>query len=272
MIGWDQDRMTPSDVGMEEMLLEGRLQPDETNPDLAWVAAAIAAARGAASPDELEGQEHLAAAMGARARRDLDGRQPVRSLRSARRRAWVIAVCGIGVLSGGGVAAAATGSLPGPAQNIVAHTLSHVDLSVPTKARAKSPMKGNQSSHPATQPTPATSSPPTTGGLRPVKPAATPGTATVPKSQSPPSSPSETSPPTSPVTAIAPATSTPTPPPVTAPAATAPPVTAPPATSPPASSDAATGSGSSANKSNPGKGQAKKATKPPPVRGGPKHT
>src|SRR5579875_890302 len=96
------------------------------------VDALVRAARGPAAANELAGR---AAAVDALVRGGAGATSPVRSGRTSMIGKLLgvktLAVAVPGLLLTGGVAAAATGSLPGPAQSAASHVLSDVGISVP---------------------------------------------------------------------------------------------------------------------------------------------
>jgi hypothetical protein len=107
------------DQDTADRLLAGRLDPADAPPGYAEVAKVLAAAAAPAFPHELDGEAATTAAF-ARERLDRHGAD---SHAAPRRRPWssrfaVLAVAVV-VLMVGGVAAAATGTLPGPAQRLV---------------------------------------------------------------------------------------------------------------------------------------------------------
>ena len=107
------------DQDTADRLLAGRLDPADAPPGYAEVARVLAAAAAPATPHELEGEATATAVF---AHRRLD-RHGVDSHATPRRsplgsRLAVVAVA-VGVLMVGGIAAAATGALPGPAQRLV---------------------------------------------------------------------------------------------------------------------------------------------------------
>ena len=117
-----------------EGLVAGRVGADDAPPAYARVAQLIEAASGPAQAHELE-DEQAVLAMFAREHED---RSPVVDLTSTRRRrarvrpAKVAAVALVGTLAlTGGVAAAATGHLPDPAQSAIHEVLAHVGIAVP---------------------------------------------------------------------------------------------------------------------------------------------
>jgi len=113
------------DEGTAERLLTGRLDPADAPPGYALTAAVLAAASAPPDADELAGEAAVVAFFAAAARS-----RPVSVRLLTPRRSRVLtklltikaAAAVLGVLVGGGVAAAATGNLPAPAQQ-AAHAL-----------------------------------------------------------------------------------------------------------------------------------------------------
>jgi hypothetical protein len=130
-------RVLPLDAATADALLEGRIGPDDAPPGYREVASAVRSARSGASVAELAGEEQVVAAMVAAAAGSLRTsplspmrRRPmIAKLMSAK----VAAVATGFVLVGGGVAAAATGSLPSGVQHSVADAAAHVGVSIPGK-------------------------------------------------------------------------------------------------------------------------------------------
>lgn len=116
-----------------EDLLAGLIGPDEAPPALREVARLVQAARSPATSDELAGGELLAAQVAAVVRQaPLPGRNASPWRRRVVRLASVkVAGVAAAILLGGGVAAAATGSLPAPVQRVVARSLHHIGVSIP---------------------------------------------------------------------------------------------------------------------------------------------
>ncbi|HLG67536.1 MAG TPA: hypothetical protein VKV36_06670 [Acidimicrobiales bacterium] len=120
------------DPTLVERLLGGALHPDDAPPGLGHVAELVRAARGPATSAEHVGRE---AAMSAFAAMKDGSGVPAPT---ARRQSMlgkfmtlkVLAAAGPIALAGAG-AAAATGSLPAPAQSAVSHVLADVGISVP---------------------------------------------------------------------------------------------------------------------------------------------
>jgi hypothetical protein len=133
---WDDEMHGPAiDESTADRLLTGRLAPDDAPPGFVGLAAMIRAATGPATSAESKRDAAVIAAALAAVRSS----QPIR--RSAPRRrsmlskllsAKVAGVVAGAVLGSTGVAAAATGNLPAPAQTAVSNAMSHVDVSVPT--------------------------------------------------------------------------------------------------------------------------------------------
>ncbi len=130
-------RVLPLDAATADALLEGRIGPDDAPPGYREVASAVRSARSGASVAELAGEEQVVAAMVVAAAGSLRTsplspmrRRPmIAKLMSAK----VAAVATGFVLVGGGVAAAATGSLPSGVQHSVADAAAHVGVSIPGK-------------------------------------------------------------------------------------------------------------------------------------------
>jgi hypothetical protein len=103
-----------------ERLLAGDLPPSRVPPGYAQVAALLAATTAEPTPEELAGQAEVLAELRAvtwRPRRA--GAHTRRAARPPRRRwAGLTAAALVGALVTGGAAAAATGNLPGPVQNV----------------------------------------------------------------------------------------------------------------------------------------------------------
>jgi hypothetical protein len=103
-----------------ERLLAGDLPPSQVPPGYAQVAALLAATTAEPTPEELAGQAEVLAELRAvtwRPRRA--GAHTRRAARPPRRRwAGLTAAALVGALVTGGAAAAATGNLPGPVQNV----------------------------------------------------------------------------------------------------------------------------------------------------------
>jgi hypothetical protein len=109
------------DQDTADRLLAGRLDPADAPPEYAEVAKVLAAAAAPSSPDELGGEAAATAAF-ARERPTRPGADshtaPGRRPRRVSTRFAVVAVA-LAVLMVGGVAAATTGTLPGPVQRLV---------------------------------------------------------------------------------------------------------------------------------------------------------
>ncbi len=124
-----------------DRLFEGRIPSEDVPPELRHVAALVHAARAAATPSELGGQDHLVAEIAAAVRTAQPGGSGV-----ARRRvlgthsAKVVALATATVIVlGGGVAAAATGAFPAGIQRAIAHGLAHVGISLPDPSPTRQP-------------------------------------------------------------------------------------------------------------------------------------
>jgi hypothetical protein len=124
------------DQDTADRLLAGRLDPADAPPGYAEVARVLAAAAAPTHPHELDSESTVVAAFAA-ARL---GRDHAVS-HAAPRRSWLasklaVVSVAVGVLMGGGVAAAAAGTLPEPAQRVVdsvARTAHHVSPWSPTR-------------------------------------------------------------------------------------------------------------------------------------------
>ncbi|MHB1987897.1 MAG: hypothetical protein ACYCSF_07915 [Acidimicrobiales bacterium] len=117
-----------------DALLRGEIHPDDAPPELRELARLIQLARGPAEAAELINESVVVSDVAAAVRRAsvLGGRSGVSWKRRALRlvSAKAIAVSAA-LLIGGGVAAAATGSLPAPVQRAVADGLRHIGVSLP---------------------------------------------------------------------------------------------------------------------------------------------
>ncbi|HEX6312678.1 MAG TPA: hypothetical protein VF152_13770 [Acidimicrobiia bacterium] len=112
------------DDATAERLLGGTLAPDDAPPGFAAVAEALAAARAAPRPEELARESD--------AQKAFAGARPTTGSAHRRRPGRGVAVLLAGALAlGATAAAAATGNLPGPAQDPLADVLDRVGLSVP---------------------------------------------------------------------------------------------------------------------------------------------
>src|SRR4051812_4573236 len=124
----------PIDHDTADRLLSGRLSPEDAPPGYAAVAGLICVATSAAAPEELAREAAIVAA-GVEAVRSNPAPAPAGSGRRSRvtklRSLKVAAIAAGAVLGSTGVAAAATGNLPAPAQTAVSDALSHVSVSVP---------------------------------------------------------------------------------------------------------------------------------------------
>jgi hypothetical protein len=121
------------DDGTVDRVLDG-LDHADVPPAYADVARSLAAATGPSHPDELASETAVVAAFAARDAQSLESPRAHRRL-SRMSSLWTpklatAAVAG-GLALGGGLAAAATGSLPGAAQSIASEVLSRVGLQVP---------------------------------------------------------------------------------------------------------------------------------------------
>ncbi|MDE3086282.1 MAG: hypothetical protein KGJ77_05890 [Acidobacteriota bacterium] len=137
------------DPATAERLAAGLLSPDDTPPGYAGVAELLDAARRAtAVQDPAVGAVTVAAMQSALAGAGGSTELPWRNKRMLTKRLSVrtAAVASVLVLAGGTAAAAATGSLPAPAQHTAATLLSHVGISVPNTAGTDSGTNG-QTTH-----------------------------------------------------------------------------------------------------------------------------
>jgi hypothetical protein len=133
-----------------ERLLTGRLSPAQAPPGYAEVAALLAAAAAPPAPEELTGEAAALAELRAVTRaRAAGSRRAARPAR--RRRAGLVAVVAAGALATGGVAAAATGHLPGPVQDAARSILVTVGSDEPATPgpRASTPGSGGTGQGPA---------------------------------------------------------------------------------------------------------------------------
>ena len=128
---WEGEmKRIPIDDATAEMLLSGRLAPDDAPPGYAGVAGMIQAATGPAVVAELAHEPAVVAAMRSTpsARPAAPRRKPMRTgLLSAK----LAALATTAVLAATGVAVAATGNLPKNAQTTVSDAVAHVGLSIP---------------------------------------------------------------------------------------------------------------------------------------------
>jgi hypothetical protein len=107
-----------------ERLLAGDLPPSQVPPGYAQVAALLAATTAEPTPEELAGQAEVLAELRAVTRPRRAAAHTRRAARPPRRRwAGLAAAALVGALVTGGVAAAATGNLPGPVQNVARNIL-----------------------------------------------------------------------------------------------------------------------------------------------------
>jgi hypothetical protein len=125
------------DEGTAERLLTGRLDPADAPPGYSPVAALLAAMSAPPDTEELAGQAAIMAVFAAAARSHspqlIDPRRSrvLTKLLTAKAAAAVL-----GVLMTGGVAAAATGNLPAPAQQAAHALLGGAGVPAPTQATA----------------------------------------------------------------------------------------------------------------------------------------
>jgi hypothetical protein len=134
-----------------ERLLTGDLPPSQVPPGYARVSALLAATTAEPTPDELTGQAEVLAELRAVTRPRRAGAHTRRVARPPRRRwAGLAAVALVGALVTGGVAVAATGSLPAPVRNvarsIVGAAAGDPELATPTRP---DPQAGPDASSPA---------------------------------------------------------------------------------------------------------------------------
>jgi hypothetical protein len=114
------------DEATASRLLAGAIDPADAPPGYAPVAAVLAAAAAPRRPEELTGAPPTLVAAG-------PAHPPApRRTRTLR----LTALVGVAVVAVGGVAAAATGSLPGGVQSVAHDALGAVGVSVPAPARA----------------------------------------------------------------------------------------------------------------------------------------
>jgi len=154
-----------------ERLLAGDLPPSQVPPGYAQVAALLAATTAEPTPEELAGQAEVLAELRAVTWRPRRATAHTRRAARPPRRRWagLAAAALVGALVTGGVAAAATGNLPGPVQNVarsILDTAGGVGPGTPTMpapastSRASTPgsVQAGQSTRPtgATGPGPAT--------------------------------------------------------------------------------------------------------------------
>lgn len=123
----------PFDNATIDRLLTGSMAPDVAPPRLRHLAELVGQARQRAQGAEIPGREAAAAAFAAAIRMDGGTHQPrrIRAMLGKYTKAKIVAIAAPVVLLSAGAAAAATGSLPAPAQHAVSTALSHVDISVP---------------------------------------------------------------------------------------------------------------------------------------------
>jgi hypothetical protein len=143
-------RIPPIDDETADRLLAGAVAPEDAPPGYAPVAALVMAATARAHDHELMRREtDIAAAVAAigappvAAAAPQGGRMTTSKTRFGMKAAALAVPAA--VLLGAG-AAAATGSLPGPAQSAVHNALSHVGVSVPTSGPDNSGTNGTPSS------------------------------------------------------------------------------------------------------------------------------
>lgn len=124
---------SPLDDNTVEGVLRGAVSPDDAPPELRHVAALVEIARRGPEGDELTGADLAAAGFAAAVAGSAGSpahprRRPMfKKLTPAR----LLAIAAPVALLGAGSAAAASNSLPAPAQSAVSSALSHLDVSVP---------------------------------------------------------------------------------------------------------------------------------------------
>jgi hypothetical protein len=130
----------PWDDATVERLLGGTLAPDDTPPELRQVAALVGAARRGPEGTELEGAGLAAATFAAACVQGAGALHPRRRpMISKLASAKLLAIAAPVALLGAGTAAAATNSLPAPAQAAASRVLAHLDVSVPNPDSASNP-------------------------------------------------------------------------------------------------------------------------------------
>ena len=132
------------DEGTAERLLAGRLDPADAPPEYVRAAMVLAAAAAAPTPDELAGEVPAVAALAAMARsssRPPAHRRPTVLTKVLTAKAVAAAV--VAALSGAGVAAAATGSLPDAAQSAAHRMLGAAGVPGPDDHASGSQGKGS---------------------------------------------------------------------------------------------------------------------------------
>jgi hypothetical protein len=123
-----------------ERLVTGRLSPAHAPPGYAEVAALLAAAAAPPTPEELDGKAAALAELKAVTRARGPGSQ--RAAKPASRRVGLAAVVLVGVLVTGGVAAAASGRLPGPVREAARSILETVGGAEPNRPAGPAPASG----------------------------------------------------------------------------------------------------------------------------------
>jgi hypothetical protein len=156
-----------------ERLLAGDLPPSQVPPGYAQVAALLAATTAEPTPEELAGQAEVLAELRAVTRARAAGSRRARAARPPRRRwAGLAAAALVGALVTGGVAAAATGNLPGPVRNVARSILGAgggAGPAAPTEPGQQPAAVGASPTSTSTGPTDGSQGgqPAGTGGLRP---------------------------------------------------------------------------------------------------------
>jgi hypothetical protein len=125
------------DEGTAERLLTGRLDPADAPPGYTPVAALLAAVSAPPDTEELAGQAAVVAVFGTAARSHSPQLiDPRRSRVLTKLLTAKVAATALGVLMTGGVAAAATGNLPAPAQQAAHALLGGAGVPAPAEATA----------------------------------------------------------------------------------------------------------------------------------------
>ena len=150
-----------------ERLLGAVASGDQPQPELASLYAVLSAASSPAEPGALPGESAALAAFIEAVPVRRMRRAPLRWLSESKMRLAVATGAGVLVL-GGGVAAAATGSLPGPAQGAAHDVLGAIGVHVPKSGDDSSGSNGNGTSdtapgqtgaHPSPRPSGSTGKP-----------------------------------------------------------------------------------------------------------------
>jgi hypothetical protein len=139
----------PLDDATADRLVSGHVHPEDAPPGYARLAAVIREAKAPAVPVVLARHESTIAAMSATIRGNAGIEVPngaIRRRKSMLARVLTLKAVGITIPAlalSAGMAAAATGSLPNPAQSAVSGALSHVGISVPKPADTSGPVTSN---------------------------------------------------------------------------------------------------------------------------------